>query len=62
MEAHVHAVPVAKARRQVTLGDARPEAEQHGFYEPAVIFGRDTDMTAVAGQPQLLQAFPLIIA
>jgi hypothetical protein len=62
VEAHVHTVPVAEALGQVTPGDARPEAVQHRFHKQAVVFGGDADMAAVAGQTQLLQPFPLLVA
>jgi hypothetical protein len=56
----MHALPIAKARRQITPRNAGSEPVQNGFNEQPVIRRRASDM-AFATRQNILDPIPLIV-
>src|SRR4029077_10788383 len=59
-ETLMHALPIAKARRQITPRNAGSEPVQNGFNEQPVIRRRASDM-AFATRQNILDPIPLIV-
>lgn len=56
----MHDAKIAKARWQITPGDARAVAVQHGVNEQSVVLGCSARLADLTGQ-KVLDAFPLSI-
>ncbi len=56
----MHVLPVARAGRQITSGDACAITIQHSFCKQAIIHGRAADMTSTTRE-EILYPFPLVV-